>query len=102
MIDNIGTLNKLSEFVTLLEISKEDNWVTGRLKNSNLYFQAKIFANPSVHGINNGRISKLVVYEGPEWTYDWDKVIINYDRGWDIKPTTQQAKEILNKFLSIG
>lgn len=48
----------------------------------------KYFDEPSEYGIDGGRISKL------EITAD-DMVVCNYDRGWDIKPTTLHAKNAL-------
>lgn len=47
------------------------------------------FDEPSRFGIRNGRISKLGVKEenGP--------VVINYDRGWDIRPNTAEGKAVL-------
>jgi len=47
------------------------------------------FDEPSVYGIRKGRISKL-------WMRDEDgTVVINYDRGWDIRPATDEGKAIL-------
>lgn len=43
------------------------------------HYWVKAYDEGSEYGINNGRISKLTV------TIDGEK-IINYDRGWDIKP----------------
>ena len=47
------------------------------------------FDEPSIYGIRKGRISKLWV-RGEDGT-----VVINYDRGWDIRPTTAEGKAIL-------
>ncbi len=47
------------------------------------------FDEQSIHGIRKGRISKLWV-RGEDGT-----VVINYDRGWDIRPTTDEGKAIL-------
>lgn len=44
-------------------------------------FQAKVYDEPSYCGINRGRVSKLNIREG---SYSMD--LVNYDRGWDIKP----------------
>jgi hypothetical protein len=67
-------------------------------------FQAKVYDEPSTFGINDGRVSKLMV---------WDEVvrqkesniftasIINYDRGWDIEPKTDEAKGILETILKL-
>ena len=47
------------------------------------------FDEPSIYGIRKGRISKL-------WVRGADgAVVINYDRGWDIRPSTDEGKAIL-------
>lgn len=45
-------------------------------------WSVKHFEEPSEYGIDNGRISKLTIKVG-------NKDIVNYDRGWDIKPTDE-------------
>ena len=47
------------------------------------------FEEPSIYGIRKGRISKLWV-RGADGT-----VVINYDRGWDIRPAADEGKAIL-------
>ena len=47
------------------------------------------FDEPSIYGIRKGRISKLWV-RGEDGT-----VVINYDRGWDIRPATDEGKALL-------
>ncbi len=58
-------------------------------------FQAKVYDEPSLYGICDGRISKL------QLRID-DEVVCNYDRGWDICPTCSAAeialKELLNRY----
>lgn len=50
--------------------------------------QIKHFDAPSADfGINGGRISKL-------WIAKDRKTYANYDRGWDIEPTTKEAKAV--------
>jgi hypothetical protein len=46
------------------------NWVEGYADNT--WFQAKLYDEPSVFGIEGGRVSKLHIDGG-----------VNYDRGWD-------------------
>ena len=47
------------------------------------------FEEPSIYGIRQGRISKL-------WLTDADrKETVNYDRGWDMRPATTEAKAVL-------
>ena len=52
----------------------------------------KVFEEPSEYGINQGRISKLTLKNN-------NKVIANYDRGWDIMPTGKLANEALEMIL---
>jgi hypothetical protein len=56
-----------------------NNWVKAIV--DGFFVIAKVFAKPSGFGINSGRVSKLAVVADDEWNPD--KVIINYDRGWD-------------------
>ena len=43
------------------------------------HYWAKVYDEGSEFGIDGGRISKLMI------TID-KKTVVNYDRGWDIKP----------------
>lgn len=47
-------------------------------------YQAKAHEEGSVFGINEGRISKL-------WLQINGQTVANYDRGWDVKPTCEEA-----------
>lgn len=73
MENTIGTLPK----VKTLKVNKIDgNWVVGTFKGYK--FEAKIFSVRSVFGINEGRISKLMIIDqNGEWLF-------NYDRGMDV------------------
>ena len=59
------------------------------------YYEAKVYDEPSELGINNGRVSKLLVRLE---TYG-SEVQASYDRGWDIKPTTPEAKAVVDILL---
>ena len=68
-------------------------WQEGSLKvyNSIFHYWMKVYEEPSMFGIDGGKVSKLMLKRD-------GKVICNYDRGWDIKPAdpdTQLALEIL-------
>lgn len=66
-------------------------WVEGRIVTMKGYeFQAKVYNEPSQHGIDGGKISKLEVRK------DGD-IVMNYDRGWDMKPSTPEQKEALHR-----
>ena len=55
----------------------------------NYTFQAKIYPTnkDNVHGINEGPVSKLTVFHNR-------KTILNYDRGWDLRPKEQHHKAV--------
>lgn len=70
-------------------------WETGTA--NGLSYQAKVFDVGSCYGINDGRISKLMLWNtGAEGK----TLVANYDRGWDLKPTTLQAKAALKQILA--
>jgi hypothetical protein len=48
----------------------------------------KRFDEPSVYGIDKGRISKLMLKIDGE-------VACNFDRGWDIRPSSEDAEKAL-------
>lgn len=68
-------------------------WKEGSLKvyNSIFHYWIKVYDEPSHFGIDGGKVSKLTLKRD-------GKIVCNYDRGWDIKPSdpnTQLALEIL-------
>lgn len=48
----------------------------------------KSFGEGSEHGIDGGRISKLMIKRN-------GRVVCNYDRGWDIKPIEEETCQAL-------
>lgn len=50
-----------------------------------VHYILKKYDEPSKFGINNGKISKLQLKQNGE-------IVANYDRGWDICPTTKEAE----------
>ena len=69
-------------------------WRKGTLyiKGIVLSYSAKVYDEGSEFGINNGRISKLEIRKDGE-------LILNYDRGWDIKPEGDIAETALLMIL---
>lgn len=65
---------------------------TLRVEDQVVSYSMKVFEEPSEYGINKGRISKLTLKNN-------NKVIANYDRGWDIMPTGKLANEALEMIL---
>ena len=65
-------------------------------------YNAKVYAVGSPNGIKNGRVSKLhVVKDIGVDSWNWSNTIINYDRGWDIRPRTELEKKVLNHILDL-
>lgn len=50
-----------------------------------VHYFVKVYDEPSKFGINHGKISKLELKQDGE-------IVANYDRGWDIHPTTKEAE----------
>ena len=48
------------------------------------------FDEPSQYGICKGRISKLYIADADR------NMVANFDRGWDVRPKTAEAKAIVN------
>lgn len=68
-------------------------WKEGAIKVGGIWFHYwyKVFDEPSIFGIDEGRISKLMLKRK-------DEIVCNYDRGWDIEPVdeaTEMALQIL-------
>ena len=73
------------------KFDKKTNWVSGEY--GDYRFSAKLFDDPSIFGIKNGRVSKLAII------HNKFNQIVNYERGWDIKPTKEHKpayKAIMN------
>ena len=72
-------------------------WKQGSIKvgGSTISYWVKSFEEGSQFGIDNGRISKLMLKRD-------GRVIANYDRGWDIMPIDSEAEaalaELIKKF----
>lgn len=69
-------------------------WMVGRI--GGYKFEIKHFDEPSIYGINEGRISKLFVRRESDRT-----VVANFDRGWDVEPETDDAKEIVDTLYTL-
>ena len=69
-------------------------WDEGNIKiqNSIIHYWVKHFDEPSIYGIQEGRISKLTLKQNGEF-------VANFDRGWDIEPTNADAETALALLL---
>lgn len=76
-------------------------WVKGEI--GEYRFSAKVFDRPSKYGVHGGRVSKLSVYDQKKQEAGADffsACIVNYDRGWDIRPKTREERAILKEVLA--
>ena len=91
--DCTGDLTALMQVVDISGI--DDNWVTGKIRGTNLTVQMKVFSESSTFGIGDGRISKMSIYNDADRQTKgfFGACEMNYDRGWDIKPATDEAFE---------
>ena len=64
-------------------------WFYGRI--DGFQYEVKVYETGSQYGINEGRISKLYL--------KGDEGQANYDRGWDIEPTTPEAEKAVQILL---
>ena len=73
--------------------NSKDNpvWITGYVStDENIYnVRGKVFMIGSEFGIDNGPISKLHIR-----LKDTNKLICNYDRGWDVRPDSKYKDDI--------
>jgi hypothetical protein len=66
-------------------------WKNG--KTDGCEYWVKSYDEPSIYGINEGRISKLTVKRD-------EREIMSFDRGWDLEPKTDADREILARILA--
>ena len=71
---------------------KIDFWLKGTATGG-YRFCAKIFDEGSIHGIDNGRVSKLEIRND-------GKILVNYDRGWDVKPNTPEVEAVYKRIMA--
>lgn len=74
----------------------DSHWKNGRIEIRGITFRywVKQFDEGSEFGINGGRVSKLTIKNE-----NTGKEVINYDRGWDIKPKTKIEQAALDWIL---
>jgi hypothetical protein len=72
----------------------EDLCISGHMTKAPAYtFHAKVFDIGSDYGIDNGRISRLLVQRN-------GRTVMEYDRGWEQKPQSWKEKAILRDILA--
>lgn len=69
-------------------------WTEGKIEHNGAVYSycCKHFEEPSEFGIEGGRVSKLDIRRK-------GKEVLNYDRGWDIEPVDEDAKQVLEIIL---
>ena len=83
-----GDLSELEE--RNVKISKvKNNWVIGTYKD--LWFEAKVYCEPSKYGIRKGRTSKLHIKQGKN-------TIFEYDRGYYMRAKITNVKKLVSIF----
>ena len=82
-------VKKASEKPRIYVENIKNGWTEGyvRYKGKDYGYGMKNFIEPSVFGINKGCISKLHIVGGRTK----GKTLVNYDRGWDIRPNKNDA-----------
>jgi len=105
-------MGKIQDTIWLLTVSCKNPaypWVKGTLEEtlpdrtfvaSSYSFHAKVYDEASKFGINHGRVSKLMVWKNELERKDSDRYIVgNYDRAWDIQPTDDTEKAVLQRIV---
>jgi len=67
-------------------------WTNGKL--NGFEFQIKHFEIGSVFGISEGKISKMLIRKN-------NKILVNFDRGWDVYPRDIEVIEVYEKLLKM-
>ena len=85
------------QLLQTMTVQMDGRWLRGTI--DGYEFFALVFQIGSKYGINEGRISKLTVRHKLEILTEVSRYIINYDRGWDIEPATEDHKLILDTLV---
>lgn len=83
----------------MIKVIRHDGaWTIARAKVENRFFDINVkhFDEPSRFGIRNGRISKLWIREEGK-----TEPAACYDRGWDKRATTAEAKAIRDELIAM-
>lgn len=79
----------MNELITMKV--RKDGWATGKI--GPYEFQAWVFDEASIYGINNGRVSKLFMSKQKE-------TIVRYDRKWELEPTDKKGIAAYQQLLT--
>ena len=67
-------------------------WTSGKL--AGYEYHIKHFEEGSVYGLNEGKISKITISRN-------GRILVNYDRGWDILPQNEDVIKIYEHLLNL-
>lgn len=91
-----GDVSKVRDYLDAIKVGN-DNWIGG--VKGKFKISAKVFAEQSDFGINNGRISKIQVCDVSQEHWGFDACYLNYDRGWDVRPNDDEILKFINGLL---
>lgn len=84
--------------IKFTKFEKGENWVSAVINDGEYTISSKLFDEGSVFGIDEGRVSKLMIRDASINDF-WNSCIVNYDRGWDIKPSTDEHNAIFEAVM---
>lgn len=71
-------------------------WVQGTI--DNYFFTAAVYDEPSMYGIKDSRVSKLMISTNKN-NYSKANLIAIYDRRWEVKPKTSEDKQLIDALI---
>jgi len=92
-------MKKVSGYTIAAKQAKE-GWIDGTI--NGMRFQARVYNEGSHYGIDEGRVSKLSIWDENIRTACrnfFNACTVNYDRGWDIRPQKAAYKKMLAALL---
>ena len=84
------------------QFNNKDTWVKGTVGGYN--FEAKLYDNVSKFGINNGRVSKLAIWDEDyreEYENFDEACVVVYERGWELEPFDDDDIECYNAVMEL-
>ena len=105
----MGKIENTIWLLTIIQKILVYPWIEGNLEETlpdrsyvgdSYSFKAKVYNEGSKFGINQGRVSKLTVWKNELGRRNSErKIIASYDRGWDVQPADETAKEVLQRIV---
>lgn len=75
-------------YISTFAVDIAPGWKHGEI--NGYHWEGKVYNNPSEMGIDNGKISKLIITKN-------GKDVVRYDRGWVIPPGNEEDARIINE-----